>query len=547
MKKLLTFLGVLVISLLTFKTEAQIVVNQSISAGPYKVGDTVTVTYSVDKGVTKPRYFWLRYQFNNKALTYVSTAFSQGSQSQTYYTGWTNYKFTSNANVSDTSLYGQYTTTPWGYAVNADWNVGQLAVQRADQSVNGVIATQKYIIKDQNTYQNFHKLDLSYALDSATGANIPYVKTTSGPLSITGVTGNTSFFKVRVLFPSGYNIADHNIQLMKLKTDGTGDIDWSQQPIAQRALDGSGEALFTSGIKVGDSLGVFVGNASSKSWMNNVVTVSDAYRAFLGHSQTDIAGNSTFFTRPTLERRIGNITRNDTTFTEADAYYSFAYVMGIDVSANAFIPTSTSTSWRWQSGLLNQSWLDGTPKHRVYVIQPAQTVDAVFAWGGDLDWSHSSHPDTVAARISSGIFTNSVNAGETIKIGTMSYKAPVLEKATLSLTSTIENNKVTLSANLTKADLAGLEVIMQYDSTKLTLTDVIFDAGSTITNFSTHNDGRLTFGSIDQLKTARIKVGTPYKLIFTPKGPLSNTAGLFYTVLADAVDATGKKIELIVE
>jgi hypothetical protein len=129
----------------------------------------------------------------------------------------------------------------------------------------------------------------------------------------------------------------------------------------------------------------------------------------------------------------------------------------------------------------------------------------------------------------------------------MSYKAPVLEKATLSLTSTIENNKVTLSANLTKADLAGLEVIMQYDSTKLTLTDVIFDAGSTITNFSTHNDGRLTFGSIDQLKTARIKVGTPYKLIFTPKISLSNTAGLFYTVLADAVDATGKKIELIVE
>jgi hypothetical protein len=279
--------------------------------------------------------------------------------------------------------------------------------------------------------------------------------------------------------------------------------------------------------------------------MNNVITVSDAYKAFLGHSQTDITGAATYFTRPALEKRIGNVTKNDTTFTEADAYYSFAYVMGIDVSANAFIPTLTSTSWRWHSGLLNQSWLDGTPKNRVYVTQPAQTVDAVFAWGGDLDWSHSSHPDTIAARISSGIFTNST--GETIKVGTMSYKAPVLEKATLSLTSTTENNKVILSANLTKADLAGLEVIMQYDSTKLTLTDVIFDAGSTITNFSTHNDGRLTFGSIDQLKTARIKVGTPYKLIFTPKVPLSNTAGLFYTVLADAVDATGKKIELIVE
>jgi hypothetical protein len=560
MKKLLTLLGVLIISLFVFKAEAQIIVNQSVSAGPYKVGDTLTITYTVTKGTTSPRYFWLRYQFNNKALTYVSTTFSQGNQSQTYYTGWTNYKFTANANVSDTSLYGQYTTTPWGYSVNADWNVGQLAVQRADQSVNGVIATQKYIIKDQNTYENFHKLDLAYALDSATGANIPFVKTTSGPLSITGVTGNTSYFKVRVLFPSGYNISDHNVQLMKLKSDGSGDIDWSQQPITQKALDGSGEALFTSGIKVGDSLGVFVSPASQKTWMNNVITVSDAYKSFLGVSQTDISGVANYFTRPNLEKKIGNITKNDMTFTEADAYYAFAYVMGQDVSANAFVPTSTATSWRWNSGLLNQSWLDGTSKYRVYVTQPAQTVDAVFAWGGDLDWSHSSHPDTVAARIASGIYTNAVNPGTsdiaTIKsISTMamtsyqsnSYESAKLEQASLSVVSTLEGGKVVLTTSLTKEGLAGLQVIMNYDSTKLTLDNIIFDSGSTITNFSTHDNGRLTFGSIDQIKVSRIKTGTPYKLIFTPKVPLSNTAGLFFFVLADAVDATGKKIELVVD
>jgi hypothetical protein len=129
----------------------------------------------------------------------------------------------------------------------------------------------------------------------------------------------------------------------------------------------------------------------------------------------------------------------------------------------------------------------------------------------------------------------------------MAYTQPKLEKATLSLSSKLENGKVILSAALTKADLAGLEVIMQYDESKLTLTDVIFDAGSTVTNFSTHNKGRLTFGSIDQLKTARIKVGTPYTLVFTPKETLTNTAGLFYTVLADAVDAKGNKIDLVVE
>jgi hypothetical protein len=562
MKKLLTILGVLMLSLFVLKAEAQIVVNQSISAGPYKVGDTLTVTYTVTKGTANPRYFWLRYQYNNKAMTYVSTTFSQGSSSQTYYTSWNNYKFTPNAQISDTSLYGQYTAGSWAYATNVDWNVGQLSVQRADASVNGVIATQKYILKDQNTYSNFHKLDLAYATDSATGANIPYVTTTAGPLSITGVTGNTSYFKVRVLFPSGYDITKHQAQLMKLKNDGSGDIDWTQQAIASKAFDGSGEAIFTTGVKVGDSLGVWVGGAIQQSFMNNIVTVSDAYKSFLGVSQTDISGTPNYFTRPVLEKKIGLITKDKTTFSESDSYFSFAYVMGQDVSAKAYIPTNAapvnnSVNYKWHSGLLNQSWLDGVAKYRVYVTQPTQTVDAVYSWGGDLDWSHSSSPEAIVASITAGNYTNKANPGTadvaTIKTMAMTsyasnvYESAKLEQVSLGITSTIEGGKVVLTSNLTKEGLAGLQVVMNYDSAKITLENVIFDAGATITNFSTHDNGRLTFGSIDQLKTARIKTGTPYKLIFAPKVPLSNTAGLFFFVLADAVDANGKKVELVVE
>ncbi len=556
MKKLSLLVAALFVTILSF---GQIVVNQSISSGPYKVGDTITITYTVDKGETKPRYFWLRYQFNNKALTYLSTTFSQGNSSQTYYTGWTNYKFTPAANTADTSLYGQYQLTPWGYAVNADWNVGQLAVQRADQSVNGVIATQKYILKDQNAYENFHKLDLSYALDSATGNNIPYVKTTSGPLTITGVTGNTSYFKVRVLFPSGYDMTKHQAQLMPLKTDGSGEIDWTKQAIASKAFDGSGEALFTTGVKVGDSLGVWIGGATQQAFMNNIVTVSDAYKAFLGVSQTDIAGVANFFTRPVLEKKIGLVSKNKNTFSESDSYYLFAYVMGQDVSANAFIPTNAApvnntVNYKWNAGLLNQSWLNGVATNKVKISAAQQTAEAVFAWGGDLDWSHSSHPDTIAARITSGVYTNSVNSLrvngiQSMAVGTTSiaYTASAFETATLGVTSKLEGGKVVLYANLTKEGLAGLQVIMNYDDSKLTLDNVIFDSGSTITNFSTKGDSRLTFGSIDQLKTARIKVGTPYKLIFTPKETLQNTAGLFYFVLADAVDGNGKKVNLTIE
>ncbi len=546
------FLGVFLISLSSF---GQLTISQSLSPNSnLKVGDTITVSYNLTKGqvIKNPRYLWFRYQYNNKALTYVSTAFNQGTSAQTFYTGWNNYKFTFNGGASDNDLDVQYGLTPWNYAVNADWNVGQLTIQRADASISGLLATQKYILKDQNTYNNIFKIDLATGTDT-TGAAVGTIYG-GGWSSLTNVKGNTSQFKVRALYPQGYTITDHTVQLMKLKSDGSGDIDWSQQPIATAPLDASGEALFTTQVKVGDSVGVFIAPAWQKSWMSNIVTVSDAYKAFLGVSQTDISGTTNYFAYPSLEKKVGKITTgNNNPFGEADSYYLFAHVIGQNVDSNAMIPKSTSSSVRWYSGLLNQSWLDGVVKNRVIIDSPSKTVDAVFAWGGDLNWSHSSDPAVIASRISSGTYLNSVNPTEALTIRSMSvttpmsYAAKTLETAKLSVTSTLENGKVVLTTTLTKEDLAGLQIVLNYDDSKLTLDNVIFDAGSTITNFSTKEDGRLTFGSIDQLKTARIKTGTPYKLIFTPKVQLTNTAGLFYFVLSDAVDSKGNKVDLIIE
>ena len=550
MKKLLS-LGFFL--LIAFTSFGQLTISQSLTPSTgLRVGDTITVRYNLTKGtvIKNPRYLWFRYQFNNKALTYVSTTFNQGSSAQTFYTGWSNYKFTPNPAVDNNSIDLQYGLTPWGYAVNADWNVGQLAIQRADASITDLIATQKYILKDQNTYNNIFKIDLATGTD-VDGSNIGSIFG-GGFSSLSNVVGNTSQFKVKVLFPQDYTITDHNVQLMRLKSDGSGDIDWSQQPIAQLPLDASGEALFTTQVKVGDSVGVFVGPSLQKTWMNNIVTVSDAYKAFLGHSQTDISGTPNFFTLPALERRVGKVTLNANAFGEADSYALFAHVMGQNMSTTAMIPTSTSTSVRWYSGLLNQSWLDGVVKNRVLIDTPIKEVYAVFAWGGDLNWSHSSDPAVIATKITAGQFTNSVNDKATNSIKSMStapmsYRTQAVETAKLSVTSTLEGGKVVLTTTLTKAELAGLQVIMNYDESKLTLDNIIFDSGSTITNFSTNKDGRLTFGSIDQLKTARIKVGTPYKLVFTPKTTLTNTAGLFFFVLSDAVDAKGNKVDLTIE
>lgn len=551
MKKLSTLLGMFFISLTSY---AQLTVNQSIVLkDTYKVGDTIQVNYTVNRGTTTPRYFWLRYQFNNKALSYVSTTWSQGNSVQTFYTGWSNFSFTHNQTAPSTNLFGQYLITPWSYSTNSDWNVGQLTVQRTDAPIDGLIATQKYVIKDLGNYTDIHKLDLSYSVD-AQGVNISPITTTSGLVSLINVIGNTSQFKVRVLFPSGYDITSHSVSLLPLTSSGQ--VNWTAQSISTKPLDASGEALFTTEVKVGDSFAVFINSAIQKTFMNNIITVSDAYKAFLGISQTDINGISNYFTHPLLEKKIGLITKNKTSFSESDSYNMFAYVMGVDVSSSALIPSNAApvngtVNFKWMSGLLNQSWLNGEPTYITTITQPSQSVDMVYSWGGDLDYSHSSSSSEIASRIASGNTSNSTkNNSEQLKLlssNRMSYSSKVNDIAKLSVTSTIENGKVVLSANLNKEGLAGLQVIMNYDESKLRLDDVKFDAGSTITNFTTQNGSRLTFGSMDQTKTSRIKVGVPYKLVFTPKIPLTNTSGLFFFVLSDAVDGDGNKVDLIIE
>ena len=551
MKKILSFIVIVLLSV--FSVNAQLSVNQSIvTKSSYKVGDTIQVKYTVNRGSTTPRYFWIRYQYNNQALTYVSTTFSQGTSVQTYYTSWNNYGFTASSLADPTSLYSQYQLSPWNYASTPNWNVGQLTIQRTDASIDGDIATQKYILKDLASYTDIHKLDISYSIDN-TSTRISPITTTTGKVSLGTVVGATSQFKVRVLYPSGYAISDHSVQLIPLLTDGL-NMNLTAGPIATKTLDSNGEAVFTTEVKVGDAFGVILAPPSQKSWMDNIITVADAYKAFLGVSSVGLDGTPNYFTYPVREQRIGNVSKDDGTntsvFNETDAYYLFSYVMGIDMSSKAYIPTSTATSFRFESALLNQSWLDGTNKNKVTVTAPIQSVDMVYAWGGDLDYSHSSSPTEIASRVASGNVSQGMSTNTYLKdlpIRTMSYTPPVLENVALSVSSKLENGKVILTTTLTRPDLAGLEVIMNYDNTKLTLDNVAFDSGSAITNFSTHDNGRLTFGSIDQLKTARIKVGTPYKLIFTPKTTLTNTAGLFYFILSDAVDANGTKVNLIVQ
>ena len=542
-KTMKKFLLILLLSVLGFTSYGQLIINQEIvNSKPYRVGDTLTMRYNVIKGSTNPRFLWLRYQYSNKHLQKLgSTVFSQGTTAQNFEATWQNYAFTQNPIIGVGELDKQYASTPWNYTQNNDWIIKQFTTQRADAVIDGLWATEKFILLENSSYQNIHKFDLA----TATGTNdAPIVPIGSQVLWLSFADADVkhvSAFRVKVAYPSGFDVTSLSVQIQPLNTDGT--TNWTIPPLAKKSLNSAGIADFEQ-FNIGDKFGVYVVPNMASAYLNDVITVTDAYRAFLAVTDVGLNGTSSIFQYPAIEKVIGNVTIGDGDFNTNDAYYLFAHILGQDVSSKARITKQNATALNFisvkQSAFPN---ITAAQSNNVVTIASAnQTELFSYAFGGDLDFSHSSNPGNP--------IVNSVGGQGTMNrtiANTGIYANQLSGTATLSLSSKIENNKVILSGNLSQEGLAGLEVIMKYDNSKLTLESVVFDAGSTITNFSTNKDGRLTFGSMDQIKGAKIKTGTPYKLIFTSNTPLTNTAGLFYTELADAVDGKGNKIGLNVE
>jgi len=537
------FLLALVLSLVSLTSFGQLVINQEVTnTKPYRVGDTLTVRYNVIKGTTNPRFIWMRYQYSNKHLQKLgNTVFSQGATAQNFEATWPNYMFTQNPAIGVGELDKQYGSTPWNYTANNDWIAKQFTTQRADAVIDGLWATEKYILLENSTYQAIHKLDLATANGTNDAAIAPIGSQVLQLSFADADVKHVSAFRVRVGYPANFPITSLSVLIQPLNTDGT--TNFTAPQIAKKSLNSAGIADFEQ-FNIGDKFGVYIVPTTGADYLNNVITVTDAYRAFLAVTDVGLNGTSSVFQYPAIEKMIGNVTIGDGDFNNNDAYYLFAHILGQDVAAKANITRQGANPLRFIS--VKQSVYptitSAATNNSVNITSANQTEIFSYAFSGDLDFSHSSNPAIP--------ITNSVGGQGTMNRTIANkgiYSNQLAGNATLSLSSKIENNKVILSGNLTQAGLAGLEVILKYDDSKLTLDGIVFDAGSSITNFSTNKDGRLTFGSMDQIKTARIKTGTPYKLTFTSNVPLTNTAGLFYTELADAVDGNGNKIGLNVE
>ena len=122
-------------------------------------------------------------------------------------------------------------------------------------------------------------------------------------------------------------------------------------------------------------------------------------------------------------------------------------------------------------------------------------------------------------------------------------------ESNLDVASELIEGKVHFTINLQEEEVIGAQFNIDYDDTILTLDNVIFDTGNTMTNFANHKEqqAKVNIGSLDQTGEVSIKTGAAYKLVFTPNETLQNTSGLITFKLTEGIKADGQKVKFIIQ
>ena len=553
MKKLLTLLFIFFVGNI-FAQDMKLD-HSYINPSGFVVGDTITVKFNTldwNSSNSAPTLVQYDFQWNNKLLQFIDytwkvTGNGTNSTAQTAWNTWTGYKFQTYSSYDVRELTHQYDAWVAGnasYTTNADWNVGRITIQDAVAIEHGDSHIEvRFSIKNINStnytdYSETTKLNWARAEDNSTGT----VYDVDG-MSMSVNLGNVSVptdggVTIKVDVPHsnksdmGYSIY-HNTQL-----DATsGNPKQGEIPQFSGKFDANGEVVLNN-LYLNESYWIDIyADKGTDQWLDNVITVTDVYKIFQYSLDTDINGGGGSWEYD-IQDRLGEVT-NDGVVDFDDSYELMAHINGIATSNNV---TSDANGAFNLTGILGTFGVPGD-YFLDHNFQPQAGV-SVFTFGhglrGDLDFSHSTEP------IAAGAKNMTVsNAAKTSTQRILMSKSA--EQANLDISSRLENGKVLVDISTTKAGMVGVQFNISFDDTMLTLDDIIYDTGNEMTNFGNVKGNKVSFGSLDYTGGVSVKTGTPYKLIFTPKQQLTNTAGLVTFKITEGVKQDGTKVKLNIQ
>ena len=514
------------------------------------------------------KYLFLDIQYNHNILTPVTDGFAFTGIDAVLDAGpiTAKYDFPSTSfSIIQGDLRDSHTKWKNGTATysaqNAKWSVVRIAVQLSDKSLQDLLDPSTYLTVNSIFDMMFTvKPDSNLDAEQEFRLTLAHIEDTDGvmitnPIYATATDGReyysveeavtynaTLHFNLpEILDPTNFKVTVSNGDMMSETSTPT-----------TYTLDANADVILTD-VTLDQVYSVWNLEPIDTSYIPDVHTVTDAYRSFKYLTDVGINGTDTTYDNFGLFSADANLNK---AFNSADTYGLLAYVLGLDVAGDFCLPQQNDDG-TWYHGCT------ATVLYENYTIEKLgaeldirkteeQQTEAPQYWNGnftpteslltfdfafwhhvDLDQSHStSFPANLAAKAAqSGLNLSRKAVGTT----------------TLDLVSRIEDGLVKVELTHDGLDIVGLQARIKYDTSKLTLKNVIYDTGNTVTNFSKPFQGELLFGGLSTDGKSTIKKGKAFTLEFTPIGTVNNVTGLFYFENTDAVKANGDKINLNIQ
>src|SRR6056300_290021 len=445
-------------------------------------------------------------------------------------------------------------------AQNAKWSVVRIAIQLSTKSFQDVLDATSYTsnislfdmcfdVKPDASADTEKQFRINLAGLEDTAAALPtsiYADKSAGIYNFAieeAVTYSTKlhFDLPETLDPTNFqvNVAKGSMGLQEMPTTYT--------------LDANADVIVND-VNLGDTYSLFTLEPIDASYIPDVHTVTDAYRAFKFLTDVGINGGDYQYNGFEGFSADANL---DGSLNSADTYGILAYVMGVDVSGGDgpgyCLPTQNEDG-TWFHGCTatvriedyNEDVLGASVALNKEVggtgggwsseftpTEDGQTFTFGYWHHVDLDQSHST---TYPAQITA-----------TAKSMGMSLSSKAVGTVDFDLVSKIEGGQVIVELNHSGTDIVGMQARIKYDTDRLILKDIVYDTGNTATNFTKPLNKGLLFGTLSVNGETNIKEGTPFKLIFDTIGTVNNTTGLFYFENTDAVKANGDKMTLKIQ
>ena len=167
---------------------------------------------------------------------------------------------------------------------------------------------------------------------------------------------------------------------------------------------------------------------------------------------------------------------------------------------------------------------------------------------GDVNLSYSSTPASDGGGVMSisnappAVTMNPMYIGNRSQIFGVGVAKQEVNQAFMDINTVIEGDEVVTELTLTSDQVAGFQLKLNYDTTRLTFDRVRFETGNTTTNFAYKaDDGRINVGSLQQEATA-LENGAKVKVYFT--GQVTSPVGTVTIFQTDAVNTEGKRLIL---